>query len=121
MDTPQHDENMTYWQKHRYMLLVASVILISMTLASISVIIYNVTGANQLDLSRPGYQAVSSQVDETDNIDEYSAFGPFSVDAGNEFLDLYDEQATKAKAVDAFNGDPLNPELLEFGDVTATE
>ena len=32
----------------------------------------------------------------------------------DEFIFLYDEQAEKAKAVDAFNGDPLNPEVLEF-------
>jgi hypothetical protein len=30
-------------------------------------------------------------------------------------MKLYDTQAAKAKAVDAFNGDPLNPEVLEFG------
>jgi hypothetical protein len=84
-------------------------------MTTISVIIYNTSGAAQLDLSRPGYQSVSDKVEVTDNIDTYSASGPVNKDSINAFMKLYDEQASKAKKVDAFNGDPLNPEVLEFG------
>lgn len=110
-------EELSYWDKHRFMLLIAGTIVTALILVVVSVVIYNVSGSAQLDLSRPGYQSVSDQVDETaKNIEDYAAFGPVNSDTVKEFLDLYDVQAAKATAVDAFNGDPLNPEVLEFGD-----
>ena len=106
---------MGFWDKHRLTLLLILAVIISLALTVVSMIAYNVSGTAQLDLSRPGYRSVSDQVDKNDNITEYSAFGSINKDSINSFIDLYDEQAGKAKAVDAFNGDPLNPEVLEFG------
>lgn len=112
---PATEEELTFWDQHRFMLLIAGTILVAISLVVISVVIYNVSGSAQLDLSRPGLQTVSDKVDKVDQIDEYSASGPVNKTTVDEFTKLYDEQATKAKAVDAFNGDPLNPEVLEFG------
>jgi len=114
------DADMTFWDKHRLSLLLIITVLIAVTLTVISMIAYNVSGTAQLDLSRPGLSSVSDKVDKGDKITEYSSFGPVNKDSINEFTKLYDEQAKKAKAVDAFNGDPLNPETLEF-DVNANE
>ena len=111
----QPEEELTFREQHRFMLLIAATIVIAIILVIVSIILYNVSGSAQLDLSRPGYQSVSDQVDRDDTITEYSAFGPVNKDSVEEFTKLYDEQATKAKAVDAFNGDPLNPEVVEFG------
>ncbi|MGV9001421.1 MAG: hypothetical protein ACOH18_00470 [Candidatus Saccharimonadaceae bacterium] len=108
-------EPLSFWDKHRLSLLLLTTVIIALIMTSISVIIYNSTGAAQLDLSRPGYRSVSNKVDATDEIDTYSAVGAVNKDTIEEFMKLYDAQATKAKAVDAFNGDPLNPETLEFG------
>jgi hypothetical protein len=116
----QPDEDMTFWDRHRLSLLLIITVLIALVLTIISMVAYNVSGTAQLDLSRPGYSSVSDKVDKTDKVTEYSAFGPVNKDSINEFTKLYDEQAAKAKAVDAFNGDPLNPEILEFG-TTATQ
>lgn len=108
-----------FWDRHRFTLLIVATVIISIILVMVSLLIYNVSGAAQLDLSRPGYKSVSSQVERSDTTTGYSAFGAINKDTVKEFTDLYDEQAAKAKAVDAFNGDPLNPEVLEFGDPTA--
>lgn len=116
----QADEELTFWGQHRFMLLVGVTIVVAIILVVISMVIYNVSGSAQLDLSRPGYTSVSSQVNRTDDIDSYNASGPVNKTTIDEFTKLYDAQATKAKAVDAFNGDPLNPEVLEFG-VSGTE
>ena len=116
----QPDEDMTFWDKHRLSLLLIIAVLIALVLTVISMIAYGVSGTAQLDLSRPGYSSVSDKVNKTDKITEYSSFGSIDKDSTNEFTKLYDAQATKAKAVDAFNGDPLNPETLEFG-ATANE
>ncbi len=115
LKTVEADEVLTFWGKHRFMLLVTVTIVVAIILVSISLFIYNVSGSAQLDLSRPGYQAVSDKVDKTDPIQEYSGSGPINKTTVDEFTELYDTQAAKAKAVDAFNGDPLNPEVLEFG------
>ena len=119
IDKPE--EVLTFWEQHRFLLLIAATIVISIVLVSISLFIYNVSGSAQLDLSRPGYQSVSDKVDRSDAVTEYSSFGPLNKTTINEFTKLYDEQASKAKAVDAFNGDPLNPEVLEFGVSTSSE
>lgn len=109
------DEPLSFWDKHRLSLLLIITVVIALVMTSISVVIYNSSGAAQLDLSRPGYRSVSDKVEETDQIDAYSATGPVNKDTIEAFVKLYDDQATKTKKVDAFNGDPLNPEVLEFG------
>lgn len=109
------DEQLSFWDRHRLSLLLIITVVIALCLTVVSVVIYNVSGAAQLDLSRPGYRSVSDQVDKESKIDEYSASGSVNKATIEEFMKLYDTQAAKAKAVDAFNGDPLNPEVLEFG------
>lgn len=120
MDEPitPAEEQLSFWDGHRFLLLIILTILIAIVLVSVSIIIYKVSGASQLDLSRPGYQSVSDKVDRTDPVTDYSAFGPVNNSTVNDFTTIFDNQAAKAKAIDAFNGDPLNPEVLEFGNPT---
>lgn len=115
------EEELSFWDKHRFLLLVVLTIVAAVILTSVSIVMYNVSGTAQLDLSRPGYQSVSDQVETGTTIQDYAAFGPVNKTTVDEFTKIYDEQAAKAKAVDAFNGDPLNPEVLEFGNSNATE
>lgn len=108
-------EELSFWDRHRLSLLLIITVAIALVMTVVSVVMYNTSGAAQLDLSRPGYLSVSDQVKKTDDIDTYSASGPVNQETIEAFIELYDAQAEKAKAVDAFNGDPLNPEVLEFG------
>jgi hypothetical protein len=123
METPAStvsEEKIPFWEEHRFLVLIIATIVIATILVCISIFIYKVSGSAQLDLSRPGYQSVSDKVDRTDPVTDYSAFGPVNKDTVNDFTTTYDQQAAKAKAVDAFNGDPLNPAVLEFGDPTTS-
>jgi len=113
-----NEEELAFWGRHRLALLLAGTIIIALTLTVISIAIYNSSGAAQLDLSRPGYRSVSSQAKPDDGIDSFASSGAVDESTIREFMNLYDKQAEKAKAVDAFNGDPLNPEVLEFGTPT---
>jgi hypothetical protein len=101
-----------FWAAHRFSLLLILTVIIALILTVVSMTLYSISGAAQLDLSRPGYQSVSNKVDKETKIDSYSATGAVNKGTIQEFMKLYDEQAKKAKAVDAFNGDPLNPELI---------
>ena len=109
------EDETTFWGEHRLVLLLIITIASAIVLTTVSLGLYSASGAAQLDLSRPGYRSVSDQIDRETKIDEYQASGPIDQAAIEEFMKLYDEQAAKAKSVDAFNGDPLNPEVLEFG------
>ncbi len=115
------EDELSFWAKHRFMLLVACTITVAIIMTVVSIVIYNASGAAQLDLSRPGLKSVSDQVDTETKVKDYSSFGAVNKTTVDEFTAIYDEQATKAKAVDAFNGDPLNPEVLEFGTPNASE
>ena len=109
------EDELSFWDKHRLSLLLALSVLGALILTVVSVFLYYNSGAAQLDLSRPGYRSVSDKVDQVDEIDTYNASGPVNKETIDAFIKQYDTQASKAKAVDAFNGDPLNPEVLEFG------
>jgi cell division protein FtsI/penicillin-binding protein 2 len=109
------EDQRAFWVEHRFLLLIILTIVTALILTIVSVSIYYASGASQLDLSRPGYQSVSDKVDRAGIVDDYSVIGPVNTKTVEEFTKLYDAQAKKAKAVDAFNGDPLNPEVLEFG------
>ena len=114
------DLNLSFWDQHRFLLLIGVSIIISGVLVVISMTIYNTSGAAQLDLSRPGYKSVSSQATNADtSFENYSASGKIDTKSVNEFKALYDKQAAKAKAVDAFGGDPLSPDVLEINAETA--
>lgn len=111
-----NEDQLSFWDRHRFMLLIIGTIIIAIVLVCISIFVYEVSGSAQLDLSRPGYQSVSDKVDRTDPVTDYSSHGPVNKNTVNEFTTIFDKQAAKAKAVDAFNGDPLNPDVLESGD-----
>lgn len=106
------DDDVRFWGEHRLSLLLIGTILIAIFLTIVSVALYNISGAAQLDLSRPGYKSVSDKVDTNTKIEAYSSSGSVNKDSIKQFITIYDEQAMKAKGVDAFNGDPLNPEVL---------
>lgn len=108
----QDAHELTFWDRHRFSLLLIMTVIIAIILTVVSMTLYNISGTAQLDLSRPGYQSVSNQVDTTTRIDTYSSSGSVTKETIQEFMKLYDEQAKKAKGVDAFNGDPLNPEVI---------
>lgn len=112
----ENEEQLTFWAKHRFVLLIVITILIAFILVVVSLIMYYTSGASQLDLSRPGYKSVSDQiVDRSDGVAEYSSFGPIDKASIEEFKELFNAQVSSATTVDAFGGDPLNPAILEFG------
>lgn len=112
------EEELSFWDKHRLSLLLIIAVIVAIALTTVSVIIYSVSGAAQLDLSRPGYKSVSSQVEKDSGVSDYSSIGNLDEKTIKEFVELYDEQSERVKAVDAFNGDPLNPEILQLAEVS---
>ncbi len=106
---------LSFWDQHRYMLLIGISIGIAIFLVVVSMALYESSGAAQLDLSRPGYSSVTSQAVKNDgDFQNYPTSGALDKASLDQFKSLYDKQASQAKAVDAFSGDPLSPEVLEL-------
>ena len=106
-------DDLTFSQKHSFTLFVAISIFIASFIVLISMAIYNSSGAAQLDLSRPGYVSVRSKAAADDgDFQTYSNTGAINKDVINDFKSLFDKQAKKVKTINAFSGDPLDPDAL---------
>ncbi|MDN5835452.1 MAG: hypothetical protein L0H36_02335 [bacterium] len=104
------------WGQHRYLIMVSSSVLAAFILVIISMYIYNNSGAAQLDLSRPGYDAsVRQQASQsTDDFMSYPDSGELDQPALDDFKRLYDKQSKQATGIDAFGDDVLSDESLQI-------
>ena len=112
-------DELSFWGKHRFSLLIVLAVLVASGLVLTSIALYYSSGAAQLDLSRPGYKAVRAQAVTSDSdFQNYSSTGAINQSTISEFKSLYARQAQKTEAVDAFGGDPLNPISLGVSDAS---
>jgi len=111
--TPAALDKVSFRDKHSFLLFISFSIFIASVVVAISMSMYNGSGAAQLDLSRPGYKSVRSQVTAAD-IDYKNFSGTGKIDKGiiSDFKSLYAEQVQRVKIVDAFGGDPLSADAL---------
>ena len=107
---------LTKWEQHRFLLLVAFTIIISLFLVGVSLAMYASSGAAQLDLSRPGYTSVRNQAPRSDSFSDYSASGPIDKQALDQFRSLYNKQSQKATSVDSFGGAVMSDQALSIDD-----
>lgn len=121
VSTSTSEDEVAFWGKNRLVILLIGTVGIALILTCVSIAIYNSSGAAQLDLSRPGLRSVSSQVEKDDASEGFNASGSVTKETINEFITMYEAQAKKAKGVDAFSGDPLNPEVLVFSTSSSDE
>lgn len=119
MNEPLPESIVNYWGDHRLALLIIIAVTVAVGLVSTSMYLYISSGAIQLDLSRPGYQGVSSQTDSSyKTLENYPETGALDGSSLTEFEGLLSSQAIKAKAIDAFSGDPLDPVSLGIKEAT---
>lgn len=106
--------DMTHWERHKFLVLVASVILVSFFLVSVALSLYNSSGAAQLDLSRPGYQDVRDQARRDTATKSFPATGDLDKESLDEFSKLYNDRAAKVTSVDSFDATALSPDSLQL-------
>ncbi len=100
------------WQRHKFMLLVGLTIVTSLILVVIALELYKISGAAELDLSRPGYESVRKQASQTNDFTAFPSNGSLDQNALNSFRSLYDKQLKEATAVDSFGGDVMSDTAL---------
>lgn len=104
----------TPWERHRFAVMIAGSIVISLALVSVALALYSSSGAAQLDLSRPGYTSVREQITRTEQFEGFSASGVIDAASLEQFRKLYSEQAKAATSVDSFSGDVLSDQALSI-------
>lgn len=115
IDDLRHDTvHMTKWEQHRFLMLVAGVIAISVFLVSVALSLYNSSGAAQLDLSRPGYQAVRNQAKRDIVSTSFPSSGPLDKESLDQFSKLYAEQSGKVTSVDSYDAAALGEDSLQM-------
>lgn len=111
--TSANTDETKFSDRHSFLIFVSVSIFLAASLVVISMAMYNSSGAAQLDLSRPGYVSVRSQANSNDiSLKTFSSFGGLSQEDIDSFQEAYAIQAKKVTSIEAFSGDPLNPESL---------
>lgn len=110
--TSLHEHAVPFYRRSNIVIFITSSIIIAFMLVSISMALYNSSGAAQLDLSRPGYKSVQDQVDRTDNFESFPATGTVTSGTLDQFQKLYNKQVKPVDNMDAFSSAPLEDQAL---------
>lgn len=104
---------------HKFTVLIAGTILVSLILVSVALWLYSASGTELLDLSRPGYQNISKKItNEQDRNNGFPSTGQLDSSAMSEFQSMYLKSKNSVTVANPFGGDPLNPDTLGLGDTT---
>lgn len=99
--------------RYKLPVFLGAAIALAIILVMISMTVYYRSGAYQLDLSRPEYKAVRSQIEPSKKANYgFDAQGQVDEQVLDEFLDKYQLETDKALAADAFSADVLSNEQL---------
>jgi len=101
------------WSGHRFFVLVASTILISLFLVGVALALYASSGTAQLDLSRPGYKSVRDQAVKSDTFNGFPSSGSIDSDAISQFRTLYQKQAQQVDG-SSFGGPVMSDQALSI-------
>ncbi len=112
--TDEAEVILTAWQRHRFFVLIAGVILISMFMVSVALNLYNSSGAAQVDLSRPGYQSIQKQASRDTTDDNFSSSGTLKVSDFELFKQYYSNHANRVVGVDSFDSQALSDGSLQL-------
>ncbi len=110
-----HDtEGISPWAKHKFITMISGVIIVALILVGSALALYASSGAAQLDLSRPGYQAVRDKVVPSNRFDTYPSTGAIDGQAISDFRTLFNKQVKQVIGIDSFGGDVMSDESLQI-------
>ncbi len=115
MNDELHESRTYRYAKNRFVMMIIATVLVSFVLVAVALGLYASSGAAQVDLSRPGYSSVRSQVKE--NGDDFVAFpsdGPITKDVLNQFESEYGKTTKNITSVDAFDPGVLGDTSLRI-------
>lgn len=113
---PRQDAETTSlrWYRNKLLHLVIISVTVAMLLVLVAMALYETSGTEQLDLSRPGYKSVQGQVNQSDLFAGFPATGPVDREVIEDFLELYDKQTSRVNNNEVFQGTALSDEALQI-------
>lgn len=105
--------------EHRFIVMIASVVVIAILLVSLALSMYISSGAIQVDLSRPAAEEARERAAQNTTItttQDFPAEGEINADVYKEFLKLYDGAANQATSPSLFAPEPLSNSALRIDD-----
>lgn len=111
----QEATTMTQWQRHRFFVLIALVILIASIMVGVGLSLYKHSGAEQVDLSRPGYQSIRKEAQRGEDVhDAFPATGLLDEAAFISFYDRYDKRSARVVDIESFDEKALSESSLQL-------
>lgn len=104
------------WYRSELFLFIGGSLIMAFVLVLIGMALYESSGAAQLDLSRPGYNLVRSEVNQSNAFEGFPADGPVTRDVLDEFQELYEKQVKPVTGKDAFSSAVLDDSALNIDD-----
>ena len=106
-------------EQHRFGVFIGGVISLAIVLVVISMWLYYSSDAFRLDLSRPEYMELRSEITKgSETKDAFEAQGAIDDEVLDDFLRRYKVEASKALDAKAFSNDVLSDEQLGIAPVT---
>ena len=112
------------WQRierHRIVYGITGALLITMLLTAISMALYISSGASRLDLSRPGYEGVRTEVQQNADEEAFRATGPIDSEVANDFQARFTRHRTTLTKLDTFGTNALEDTQLQIAPKSETE
>ncbi len=104
------------WYRRELVIFIVASVLIAFSLVVISMALYTSSGASLLDLSRPGYKSVQSEVVNPDSFEAFSASGAVTKSTLDQFQQIYDKQVKSVSNSIGYNDIPLSDQALGIED-----
>ena len=99
--------------QRRFLVFITGVCLLAIMLVAISMRLYYSSGSFRLDLSRPEYTELRSEISKgSEGKNGFDTQGPINEQVLDEFLNLYKTEAKKVTKTKAFSSDVLSDEQL---------
>lgn len=107
------DENIVKpWYRREILIFISGSLLVAFVLVVMGLALYVSSGADLLDLSRPGYKSVRGEVDQSGSFQSFPSSGPVNRETVDQFLKLYDKQVRPVINDDVFSASTLEDQTL---------
>ena len=100
--------------RHRMVYGIIAALIIAMLLTTISMALYVSSGASRLDLSRPGYERVRSEVQHDTEEPAFSATGPINSAVADDFQKRFTKHRDTLSKLDTFGTNALDDTELQI-------
>lgn len=104
------DEKTQANYRKKFTLMISLAMVVAILFTAVALELYNTGGASQLDLSRPGFEQVRSEIDQTE-VATFDGTGVITEETVAEFQELYNEEYSKTKT-NQYSSDTLTDEAL---------